>query len=122
MIFFARTDSFSFSDQIHKRKNPVICIVEVLDNVVIDIHSILSNRILIPIIEIARERIINQNRNIVDRTHVHHRVKTIDDVDGKLMKNPQKAIRVVIDDIHRLVQVIAHQRVVKVAIENDELP
>lgn len=111
-----------FIDQVHKRQNLVVCMVEVLDNVVIDIHLILSNRVPIQIIEIDLEQIRNRNRNIVDRIHVHHQVKMIDDVDVKRTKNRRKAIHVVIDDIHRLVQVIVHQLVVKVVIVNDEIP
>ena len=122
MQYDTSSSGLSFSDQVLKRKNLVICTVEVLDNVVIDIHLILSSRIPIPTNEIDLERIINRNRNIADRIHVHHRVKMIDVVDVKLMTNLRKAIRVVIDDIHRLVQVIVRQLEVKVEIENDEIP
>ena len=95
--------------------------MEVLGNVVIDIHLILLNRIPIPIIEIDIEQIINRNRNTVDPIHVPHRVKRIDDIDVKPTRNQRKAIHVVIDDIHQPVPVIVHQLVLKVVIENDEL-
>lgn len=95
--------------------------MEVPDNVAIDIHLILLNRIPIPSIEIDIDQIINRNRNIVDPIHVPHRVKRTDDIDVNPTRNQRKAIHVVIDDIHQPVPAIVHQLVLKVVIENDEL-
>jgi hypothetical protein len=56
--------------QVLKRKNLVIYIVEILEIVIIDIHSILLNLILILIIEIDIDQIINLD--VVDHFQVHH--------------------------------------------------
>lgn len=95
--------------------------MEILDNVLIDIHLIQWNRIPILNIEIDIDQRINRNRNIAGPIHVLHRVNLTDDIDVKPTRNQPKAIHVVIDDIHQPVPAIVHHLVTKIVIENDEL-